>query len=108
MAASIFDPQRLRVARQLRKLTRADLARKVGVSAAAVGQWEAADIRPRAQTLLDVSDALDFPIQYFATSGRTISNLDSDCTFFPELAKVESDRPTPPWPMLRSSQNSSP
>lgn len=86
-AASIFDPQRLRVARQLRKLTRADLARSVGVSAAAVGQWEAAESRPRAQTLLDVSDELDFPIQYFATSGRTIPNLDSDCTFFRSLRK---------------------
>ncbi|MEJ7785700.1 MAG: XRE family transcriptional regulator [Solirubrobacteraceae bacterium] len=86
-AASIFDPQRLRVARQLRKLTRAALAREVGVSPAAVGHWEAGEIRPRAQTLLDVSNALSFPVAYFATSGKTISNLDSDCTFFRSLRK---------------------
>jgi Zn-dependent peptidase ImmA (M78 family) len=52
-----------------------------------VGQWEAGDIRPRAQTLLDLSNALSFPVAYFATSGKTISNLDSDCTFFRSLRK---------------------
>jgi Zn-dependent peptidase ImmA (M78 family)/DNA-binding XRE family transcriptional regulator len=86
-AASIFDPQRLRVARQLRKLSRRELAVEVGVTPTAVGQWEAGDIRPRAQTLLDISRALNFPVAYFATSGRTLSNLDTDCTFFRSLRK---------------------
>ncbi len=86
-AASIFDPQRLRVARQLRTLSRSALAKEIGVSPAAVGQWEAGDIRPRAQTLLDLSRALNFPIAYFATSGKAISNLDTDCTFFRSLRK---------------------
>ena len=86
-AASIFDPQRLRVARQLRKLTRASLAEKVGVSAAAVGQWEAGEVRPKARTLLEVSRVLDFPVAYFATSGKPLTNLETDCTFFRSLRR---------------------
>jgi Zn-dependent peptidase ImmA (M78 family)/DNA-binding XRE family transcriptional regulator len=86
-AASIFDPQRLRVARQLRKLTRVALAENVKVSAAAVGQWEAGDARPKPQTLLQVSDVLRFPVAYFATSGRSLPNFDTECSFFRSLRK---------------------
>jgi Zn-dependent peptidase ImmA (M78 family)/transcriptional regulator with XRE-family HTH domain len=86
-ASTIFDPQRLKVARQLKRLSRTALAKKVGVSSAAVGQWESGEMRPRPQTLLDLASALEFPVAYFATSGRTLSNLDSDCTFFRSLRK---------------------
>ena len=92
-AASIFDPQRLRVARQLRRLTRSALAGRVGVSGAAVGQWEAGAVRPKAQTLADVAHVLSFPVGYFATSGRTPSNLDTEFSFFRSLRKSkEIDR----------------
>jgi Zn-dependent peptidase ImmA (M78 family)/DNA-binding XRE family transcriptional regulator len=86
-AAAIFDPQRLRVARQLRTMTRAELAAEVGVSAAAVGQWEAGDVKPKAQTLLQVANALAFPVAYFATSGKELRNLETECTFFRSLRK---------------------
>jgi Zn-dependent peptidase ImmA (M78 family)/transcriptional regulator with XRE-family HTH domain len=86
-AAAIFDPQRLRVARQLHRLTRSALANEVGVSAAAVGQWEAGEARPRAQTLLDIARALSFPVSYFATSGVKLHNLGTDGTFFRSLRK---------------------
>ena len=86
-AASIFDPQRLRVARQLRKLTRSALADQIGVSPAAVGQWESADVRPKPETLLEIARALEFPVAYFATTGKTASNLDTECTFFRSLRR---------------------
>lgn len=86
-AASIFDPQRLRIARQLRKLSRAALAEMVEVSPAAVGQWEAGDTRPRAQTLVEVAGALRFPVAYFATSGRQLPSLDTDASFFRSLRR---------------------
>jgi Zn-dependent peptidase ImmA (M78 family)/transcriptional regulator with XRE-family HTH domain len=86
-ASTIFDPQRLKVARQLRKLSRTELAKQIGVSAAAVGQWESGEIRPRPQTLVELASSLEFPVAYFATSGRKLSNLDSDCTFFRSLRK---------------------
>lgn len=86
-AAPIFDAQRLRVARQVRKLTRAALAERLDVSAAAVGQWEAGAVRPRPGTLIELAEALQFPVAYFATSGRTLNNLDTDRTFFRSLRK---------------------
>lgn len=86
-AASIFDPQRLRVARQLRKLTRSTLADEVGVSPAAVGQWESGEVRPKPQTLLEISRVLGFPVAYFATSGRMLSNLETERTFFRSLRR---------------------
>jgi Zn-dependent peptidase ImmA (M78 family)/transcriptional regulator with XRE-family HTH domain len=85
--ASIFDPQRLKVARQVQKLTRAALADRVQVSPTAVGQWESGAVRPRPQKVADLAAALHFPVAYFATSGRQISNLDGDCTFFRSLRK---------------------
>lgn len=86
-SASIFDPQRLRIARQLRKMSRADLATQVDVSAAAVGQWEAGEVRPKAESLLEISRALRFPVPYFASSGRILPSLDSDASFFRSLRK---------------------
>ncbi len=93
VAASIFDPQRLRIARQLRKLTRAALAEQVEVSPAAVGQWETATARPKPQTLLQVADVLDFPVAYFAASGRELPEFETDLSFFRSLRKSsQADR----------------
>ncbi len=86
-AASIFDPQRLQVARHLNKLTRASLADQVGVTPTAVGHWESGEVRPRPQTVVDLASALHFPVGYFATSGRTVTNLDAGRTFFRSLRK---------------------
>lgn len=92
-AAGIFDPQQLRLARQLRRLTRAALAEKVKVSPAAVGQWESGDARPKAQTLLEISRTLAFPVAFFATTGRTMPPLDTEHSFFRSLRKSrQADR----------------
>lgn len=85
--APIFSPQRLRVARQLRKKTRAAVATGIGVSAAAVGQWEAGDVRPKAQTLIQLADELEFPVAFFATGGRPVPDLDVHNGFFRSLRK---------------------
>lgn len=91
--APIFDPQRLRLARQLRRKTRTALAGDVEVSAAAVSQWEGGEARPKPQTLLRLSNVLGFPIGFFASSGREIPNLDTDCSFFRSLRKSrQADR----------------
>jgi Zn-dependent peptidase ImmA (M78 family)/DNA-binding XRE family transcriptional regulator len=75
------------VARQLHKLTRSALAARVGVSPTAVGHWESGEVRPKPQTLLEISRALSFPVAYFATSGKTLYNLETECTFFRSLRK---------------------
>ncbi|MET0603463.1 MAG: XRE family transcriptional regulator [Baekduia sp.] len=85
--APIFDPQRLRVARQLRKKTRAAVADGVGVSAAAVGQWEAGEVRPKAQTLTQLAEELEFPVAFFATGGHSVPDLAIHNGFFRSLRK---------------------
>jgi Zn-dependent peptidase ImmA (M78 family)/transcriptional regulator with XRE-family HTH domain len=85
--ASIFDPQRLRIARQLRKITRTRLAQELDVSAAAVGQWEAGATRPKPQTLVQIARTLRFPIEYFAASGRPLPDFDTESSFFRSLRK---------------------
>lgn len=85
--SAIFDGERLRVARQLRKLSRAALAGRVGVSATAVGQWETEESRPRPSLVVKLSETLDVPVQYFATSGRQLPDIDASCSFFRSLRK---------------------
>lgn len=59
--ARVFDPSRLIQARQLSRLTKADLHRAVGVSAAAIGQYERGEATPRVDTLISLAKALNVP-----------------------------------------------
>jgi Zn-dependent peptidase ImmA (M78 family)/DNA-binding XRE family transcriptional regulator len=85
--ASIFDRQRLRIARQLRKMTRSALAEELEVSAAAVGQWEMGATRPKPHTVIQIAKTLRFPIGYFATSGRSLPDFETESSFFRSLRK---------------------
>lgn len=67
--ARAFDPSRLEQARRLRAMTKTDVHRRVGVSAAAIGQYERGEIVPRAETITALAAALDVPIAFF-TLGR--------------------------------------
>jgi Zn-dependent peptidase ImmA (M78 family)/DNA-binding XRE family transcriptional regulator len=67
-------------------MTRAELAGVVHVSAAAVGQWEAGEARPKPKTLLRVAAELRFPVNYFGAIGRELS-VDPERTFFRSLRK---------------------
>ncbi|AND15256.1 helix-turn-helix domain-containing protein [Rathayibacter tritici] len=67
--ARAFDPSRLEQARRFRAMTKTDVHRLVGVSAAAVGQYERGEIVPRAETITALAAALDVPISFF-TLGR--------------------------------------
>jgi Zn-dependent peptidase ImmA (M78 family)/DNA-binding XRE family transcriptional regulator len=85
--ARIFDRQRLRIARQLRKMTRSTLAEELKVSAAAVGQWEMGATRPKPPTVLEIARTLRFPIGYFAASGRPLADFETESSFFRSLRK---------------------
>lgn len=67
--ARIFDPARLTQAREIKGLTKHALAGTIGVSAAAIGQFEAGSSKPTGETLAAMALALGFPIGFFA-SGR--------------------------------------
>jgi Zn-dependent peptidase ImmA (M78 family)/DNA-binding XRE family transcriptional regulator len=85
--ASLFDRQRLRIARQLRKMTKATLAKQLEVSPAAVGQWEAGAARPKPATVVQIASTLGFPLGYFAASGRPLADLDAGASFFRSLRR---------------------
>lgn len=84
MVADVFDPARLTQARVLAGMTKQDLADKLGVSPAAVGQYEAGIMRPRPDHIDALSSTLDFPVAFFG-SGRPYARLDSSMAHFRSL-----------------------
>lgn len=80
----LFAPARLTQARLVGGLTKAALAERVGVSAAAVGQFEAGITRPRAEQLQRLSEELDFPVTFF-TAGRPHERMDASMAHFKSL-----------------------
>lgn len=60
-----FEPRRLRLARELRRLSQADLAVKSDLTAAAVSQFESGAVRPGLNTQSVLADRLTVPHQFF-------------------------------------------
>jgi len=65
-----FDSARLTQARQLAGLTKKELSELVGVSAAAVGQYESGT-RPGPEVLIAIADRLGYPIAFFQIETRS-------------------------------------
>lgn len=63
--ALLFDPMRLRIARQAALLKKKDLAERVGVSAAAVSQYEKGQTRPSPKVVAALALALGVPVGFF-------------------------------------------
>lgn len=87
-AADLFDPNRLRLARQLKRLKRVDLARLGGVSPAAISQYESGKSRPRPATLAELAMHLGMPVGFFASTGRPVPSLDTGQGFFRSLRRT--------------------
>ncbi|MEV6142382.1 XRE family transcriptional regulator [Streptomyces sp. NPDC051992] len=71
-------------ARRLAGLTKREVADGIGVSAAAVGQYEAGTNRPRPELIPRLADVLDVPIQFFV-AGRPMGKVDSSMAHFRAL-----------------------
>lgn len=87
-AAAIFDPQRLRIARQLKGWPRTELADLVGVTPAAISQFELGRAKPRPATLAQMALSLSLPVSFFAGTGRPLPALDTGETFFRSLRRT--------------------
>jgi Zn-dependent peptidase ImmA (M78 family)/transcriptional regulator with XRE-family HTH domain len=87
--ARTFDPERLQQARQLALRTKQDVADAVGVSAAAIGQFEAGITPPRADTVEKLARYLKVPVGFFA-AGRPRARLESENVFFRSLRSTTS------------------
>lgn len=87
--ARVFDPARLTQARRLAGLTKTALAREIGISAAAVGQWEASTTPPRPDHLRRAAEVLDVPVGFFAL-GRPHAKLDAAGAHFRSLRSTRA------------------
>jgi Zn-dependent peptidase ImmA (M78 family)/transcriptional regulator with XRE-family HTH domain len=65
-AARLFDPERLTIARELRGLTKQQLAELIGKTPSAVSQFESTRARPDGQTVGRMMLALNVPASFFA------------------------------------------
>lgn len=83
--APIFDPARLRLAREAAGLRKSELAAKLEVTPAAVSQFESGLAKPSAATLRRLSILLEFPLEFFAYAGDPDDSLDVSTTFFRSL-----------------------
>lgn len=64
MDTPAFEPERLRLARELKEWSQADLAARVGVTSVAVSQFETGVTRPSPDALERMSSALGVPEQF--------------------------------------------
>lgn len=85
----VFDPARLTQARQLAGLTKTAMAQQIGVSAAAVGQWEASTTPPRPDHLQRAAEILEVPIEFFAL-GRPYAQVDASSAHFRSLRSTRA------------------
>jgi Zn-dependent peptidase ImmA (M78 family)/transcriptional regulator with XRE-family HTH domain len=79
-----FDSARLTQARRLAGLTKKDVAEHVGVTPAAVGQYETGVSRPRPDLLPLLAKLLDVPVEFFL-AGRPGQRLDASMAHFRSL-----------------------
>lgn len=87
-----FEPARLTQARLRRSVTKSDLAAEVGVSSAAIGQYEAGVNSPRADVLDRLAKALDVHPGFFGV-GRPLARIDTVNAHFRSLRSARvSDR----------------
>jgi Zn-dependent peptidase ImmA (M78 family) len=87
--ARVFDPARLTQARRLAGLTKTALARQIGVTPAAVGQWEASTTPPRPDHLQRAAEILQVPVAFFAL-GRPHAKLDASDAHFRSLRSTRA------------------
>lgn len=84
VAALAFDPRRLTQARLLAGRTKQDVAASLGISGAALGQYEAGITTPRPDQLPKLADSLGVPLGFF-TAGRPLAHLDASTAHFRSL-----------------------
>jgi Zn-dependent peptidase ImmA (M78 family)/transcriptional regulator with XRE-family HTH domain len=87
-----FEPARLTQARARLGVSKADLASCVGVSAAAIGQYEAGVSSPRPEVFDRLAEALKVPPGFFS-AGRPLARIDAVNAHFRSLRSARvSDR----------------
>ncbi|RJQ83387.1 ImmA/IrrE family metallo-endopeptidase [Pseudonocardiaceae bacterium YIM PH 21723] len=84
-----FDAARLTQARNLIGMTKKRLAEELGVTPAAVSQYEMGTHRPRPDLLLRLAEVLDVPLTFFL-AGRPYARLDPSAAHFRSLRSTRA------------------
>ena len=98
--ASVFDPMRLRIARQAAMLTKKDLAQRIDVTPAAVSQYESGTTQPSAKATASLALALGMPVDFFSAD-RPLGEAPATTAHFRSLratTQQERDRALRPRP----------
>lgn len=83
-ARELVDPARFTQARRALGITKRELASRLHVSPAAIGQYEAGTIKPRVEQLVQLAELLQVPVGFF-TGGRPRAGLDASMAHFRSL-----------------------
>lgn len=91
---ALFDGHRLRQARLFRGMRKVDVARQIGVTPAAVGQFERGKARPSPGSLAAISLHLGFPRAFFEWRGPSERLKEGDTHFrsLRSTSKLDRDR----------------
>lgn len=95
LAAHLFHPPRLTLAREMRAWTKAELAERIGKSPAAISQFEAGgrvSCKPDAATLGQMALALGVPVSFFARKYPTAKLDIEQCHFRSLRSTSQRDR----------------
>ncbi|MFI5950398.1 helix-turn-helix domain-containing protein [Micromonospora chalcea] len=87
--ARAFDAARLTQARHLAGKTKKDVAAVVGVTAAAIGQYESGVTKPRPELVPRLAEVLDVPVTFFVY-GRPHARLDASGAHFRSLRSARA------------------
>ncbi len=87
-AAALFSPPRLTQARQMLGISRAELARRADLSAAAISQYESGTTRPRPTTLAELALKLNVPLEFLTASRTAVPLPTVDTAFFRSLRRT--------------------
>lgn len=70
---TVLSPERLKAARNARKMSREDVARKIGRTASTVSKYELGLLTPSAEMVRTLADALDCPSQTLCAPTTRVS-----------------------------------
>jgi Zn-dependent peptidase ImmA (M78 family)/transcriptional regulator with XRE-family HTH domain len=91
LAAHLFRPERLTLARELRGLTKTELAERIQKSPGAISQFESGRTKPEPSTVGALALTLQFPAGFFARSGGR-EPIATDAAYFRSLRSTSQSR----------------
>lgn len=65
----LFDPDRIKIGRDSRDVSQAELAQRMGLSTQQVSAWESGKVEPGMSSLCRICNALQLPPRFFFVQG---------------------------------------